>query len=247
MNRIINLSMLVALFLLPGCGGTIIDTAKENFPQGKEYKNYQKKIKQYVKEVNIYDNFNTLGLFDALWLSDEMRTVYSDINADMRGKNTDVRHAFVRRQLKENKHYISFYVLSTHDNPLSVKPVPWAMHLEVDDKRYMPFEVKSIELAVEYKTMFGTLFNNHKTPYEVRFERTNSNGADILQEGHAHKMKLYFSSPEHFSSAQWNVDTLGNVSTVKHRAPSVDKQKIAPKKIKKHSSVLRNKKKKGKS
>lgn len=223
MNRRINLCMVMTLILLPGCG-TITDLVKENFPQGKESKNYQKIAKKYLKRINIYDQFNTIGLFDALWLSDEIRTIYADVNADMQGKTTKEKNAFLRRQLKENDQFISFYVLSTHDNPLSVKPVPWSMHLVADGKKYMPFEVKAVELVSEYKTIFGSMFNNHKTPYEVRFERNDANGIDILKEGNQHIIKLYFSNPSHYSSATWVVDNMGN-AVPKKTVVSVNRKK----------------------
>lgn len=234
MNRRINLCMVMTLVLLSGCG-TVTDLVKENFPQGKESKDYKKKAKQYLRRVNIYDQFNTVGLFDALWLSDEVRTMYSDINADMHGKTTQEKHAFLRRQLKENDQFISFYVLSTHNNPLSIKPVPWALYLVIDGEKYMPFEVKAVELVSEYKTIFGSMFNNHKTPYEVRFERNDSNGIDILKEGNGHVIQLYFSNPSHYSSAKWIVDHAGNVVS--------KKPVVSVKHSKKHVSFPRYRKK----
>lgn len=234
MNQRINLCMVMILALLPGCG-TISDLVKENFPQGEESKTYRKKSKQYLKVINIYDQFNTVGLFDALWLSDEIRTIYADMNADMQGKDIKEKHAFLRRQLKENNHYVSFYVLSTHQNSLSNKPTPWSLHLVVDGKKYMPFEVKAIELNTEYKTIFGNMFNKHKTPYEVRFERTNAEGADILKEGKSHNMKLYFNTPAHYSFAEWNIDVMGN-AVLKKAAPK------PPKILKKRTLRVRRKK-----
>lgn len=234
MNRRINLCMVMTIVLLSGCG-TVTDLVKENFPQGKESKDYQKKAKRYLRRVNIYDQFNTVGLFDALWLSDEVRTMYADMNADMHGKITKEKNAFLRRQLKENNQFISFYVLSTHDNPLSIKPVPWALHLVVDGKKYMPFEVKAVELTPEYKTIFGSMFNNHKTPYEVRFERNDGNGIDILKEGNQHILKLYFSTPVHYSCAKWVVDHAGDAVSKKHFVPV--------KSVRKHAKSSRRRKK----
>ncbi len=236
MNQRINLCMVMILALLPGCG-TMSDLMKENFPQGKQSKTYRKKAKCYLKIINIYDQFNTVGLFDALWLSDDIRTIYADINADMQGKGTKGKHAFLRRQLKENNHYISFYVLSTHQNPLSIKPVPWALHLVVDGKKYMPFEVKAVELNSEYKAIFGIMFNKHKIPYEVRFERTDADGKDILKEGNPHHMKLYFSTPAHYSFAEWHIDGMGNAV----------KKKAAPKPPKRSKSKKESPGKKKKS
>ena len=221
MNQRISLCIVMTLVLLPGCG-TLTDLVKENFPQGKESKTYRKQVKPYLKVINIYDQFNTVGLFDALWLSDEVRTIYADVNAQMQGKETKEKHVFLRRQLKENNHYISFYVLSTHKNPLSIKPVPWALHLVVDGKKYMPFEVKAVELNSEYKMLFGSLFNKYKTPYEVRFERNDANGMDILKEDNVHHMKLFFSTPSHYSFAEWYINTQGSAL---HKKPVVKKVK----------------------
>lgn len=232
MKQIINVFTLFTILILPGCGGTLIDFTKENFPQGYKYEDYKKVAKHYLRDISIYDQFTTLGLFDGLWLSDEVRTLYTDMYAQMLGKDIDAKNAFLRRQLKENNHFISFYVLSTHSVPLSVKPIPWALHLEIDSKKYLPFEVKTVELPVQYKTLFGKQFNKHKQAYEIKFDRNDSDGNDILEEGKTHIMKMFFSNPSHFDFATWNIDKAGKVKCpIKHKSSIARARRL--KKIKK--------------
>ena len=43
MNQIIKLSALLALFLLPGCGGTLVDLEKKTFHKAKSIKVIKKR------------------------------------------------------------------------------------------------------------------------------------------------------------------------------------------------------------
>jgi hypothetical protein len=251
MKQIINVFVIFTVLILPGCGGTLVDLTKETFPQGEQYKDHKKLTKHYLRDINIYDQFTTLALFDALWLSDEIRTIYTDVYAQMLGKTTDAKNAFLRRQLKANNHFISFYVLSTHGVQLSAKPIPWALHLEIDGKKYLPFEVKAIELPVQYQMLFGRHFNKHKQAYEVKFDRNDADGKDVLQEGKPHSMKMFFSSASHYDSASWTIDGTGKVpcpTSHKISAPRPKrmkrvKEKVQTKKTETKKVKVRSKKK----
>jgi hypothetical protein len=202
MKSPLRLSFVLGMLLLPGCGG-VTDWAKETFDQGKEHKENKKTVKKYLKSVRIYDQFTTIALFDALWLSDQVRILYADTYGAMHGRGKEVRKTFLRRQLKANDHFVTFYVLSTHQIPLNLKPAQWVLHLKVNGKNYSPTEVKIVELSPEYELFFGSLLTKHKSPYEVRFDRKDPDGKDILQD--AENIELYFSGPRHYSFAQWNL------------------------------------------
>jgi hypothetical protein len=192
------------LLLLPGCGGNILDWADETFYQGKVHKDYEKAVKPFLKSVRLYDQFDTLAIFDGLWLSDSVRTAYAQVYAKMMGKSESEYVDFLRRELSANTYFVSFYVLSMKSIPLTEIPPLWAVHLEVNGKKYLPAEIKCVELSAEYASFFGKRMNNHKEAYEIRFDRKDVEGADII-EG-KHEMKLFFSSPRHYGVMQWNID-----------------------------------------
>ncbi len=207
-----SVALSAIILMLPGCGGNIFDWGKEAFKQGENYDTSKRQVvNDYIRSLRMYDEFTTLGIFDVMWLSDEVRTVYAQVYATMLGKDEDAEKTFLRRQLKANEHYISFYVLSTSYVPLTIKPTQWAVYLELDGKKYLPFEVKAVELPVEYITFFGSRMTRHKHPYEVRFDRKDSNGNDLLSPEKPHAMKMFFSNPKHYGSINWDIREQGVV------------------------------------
>jgi hypothetical protein len=192
------------LFLLPGCGGNIVDWADETFYQGKINKDHEKTVKPFLKGIRLYDQFDTLAIFDAIWLSDTVRTAYAQVYAKMIGKDEDGYIDFLRRELSANAYFVSFYVLSLKSIPLTDIPPSWVVHLEVDGKKYLPAEIKAVELAAEYLGFFGKRVNNHKEPYEIRFDRKDAEGNDILED--KREIKLFFSSPRHYGVMIWQLD-----------------------------------------
>ena len=208
------------LFLLPGCGGNIVDWADETFSQGKINKDHENTVKPFLKGIRLYDQFDTLAIFDAIWLSDTVRTAYAQVYAKMMGKDEEAYIDFLRRELSANTYFVSFYVLSQKSIPLTDIPPLWVVHLEIDGKKYLPAEIKAVELAAEYLGFFGKRVNNHKEPYEIRFDRKDVEGNDILEDKREIKkdaegndilegkreIKLFFSSPRHYGVMSWNRD-----------------------------------------
>ncbi len=191
------------LFLLPGCGGNIKDWADETFYQGKNHNDYEKTVKPFLKGIRLYDQFDTLAIFDALWLSDTARTAYAQMYAKMTGKCEDAYIDFLRRELSANTYFVSFYVLSPHSIALTDLPPLWAVHAEIDGKKYLPVEIKLVELSAEYTGFFGKRINNHKDAYEIRFDRKDSDGHDILED--KQEIKLFFSNPRFYGVMSWKI------------------------------------------
>ena len=208
MKKYISRTALIAVLLLSGCGGNLKDWGKQTFLQGKKQKDTSQIAKKFVKQINIYDQLNTVGLFDALWLSDQVRSFYSDRYALMTGKSEEEKMIILRRLFKSNSQYISFYVLTPFDVVLAVKPVQWSVYLEIDGKKYQPTYIKSTELPVLYQALFGQRFNAHKQPYEVRFSRYDSNENDLLIPDIAHNMRIVINSLMHLCSAEWVVSVI---------------------------------------
>lgn len=201
MKKIMNVFGAAAILLLSGCGG-VVDWVEDSFSQGKEYSYNRKLVNEYLKSIRLYDQFTTVALFDALWLSDEIKTEYADMYVKIHGRSEDVRNTFLRRQLKANSNELSFYVLSLNDVSLNVKPVQWLLHLEIDGEKYLPSSVKSVELVPEYILFFGKHLTKHKRVYEVKFDNKNPDGNDILTD-QSKKMSLVFSGPHLHSSMDW--------------------------------------------
>lgn len=152
--------------MLPGCS-RINQWAQDSFYQGDTIDVNISQVQKQVRSVYMYDQFATDAIFDALWLSDEVRTAYATIHSTRHGKDGN---AFLRRQLEENKHYISFYVLSSYDTPLGAENCLWTLLLHLNDQIFTPKEVKMVELPQEYQLFFGKRFNRFKTAYMVKFD-----------------------------------------------------------------------------
>lgn len=180
MKELRHLALFIGVCVLPSCDGGVSDWVNQTFEQGKTHQFDKKLVKKYLKSVRVYDEFNTVALFDILWLSNDIRTTYALLHSDMNGLSREASNAFLRRQLKANDHFLTFYVLSAHDIPLNMTPSLWNMYLKIDGKTYNPTEIKVVEINPEYRAIFGTVLNNHKRPYEVKFDRKDPDGNEIV-------------------------------------------------------------------
>ena len=102
--------LVVGLFFLSGCGG-LVDWAHETFDQGKLHKKDRELVARDLKSVRIYDGFATVGMFDVLWLSDDIRALYTDTFSARHGKSKEVRETFLRRQSKANSQHTYLFHL----------------------------------------------------------------------------------------------------------------------------------------
>lgn len=176
---IITCSVLICL--LPGCG-RVFDWVEDSFNQGTNLDQYTKVPQRYLRSITVYQQFTTIGMFDALWLSDAVRTAYVDLYALKHGKNDEQKKFFLRRQLEENNHFLSFYVLSLYENPLNSLDTKWSLFLMVDDKIYSPIEIKVVELNPEYILFFGKRYSRFKIPYLVKFNAKDMDSNFIVSD-----------------------------------------------------------------
>lgn len=167
------------LLMLPGCG-RIIDWGKSNFNQGEDVIDFASQVSPYIRSVTIYNQLETKAIFDVLWLTDEVREIYADLHIMRQGKSKEKLNAVLRRQLEENNHYISFYILSTHDVKLGVPESHWSFFLQAGGVQYHPVEIKEIELPYEYQIFFGPRWNRFKVPYLIRFRAHNLKDQEIV-------------------------------------------------------------------
>ena len=153
----------LVICLMPGCV-PYHKLAKTEFPQGSEHKDKREMVHNYVRTAKVYDQFKTQAIFDAIWLSDEARTVYTELYSKRRGKDNGACEALLKRQLEENHHWISMYVLADirHKTNVSLhdKNALWTLCLEAKNgERVEPISVKEVEVEPEYQSIFGHRFN----------------------------------------------------------------------------------------
>lgn len=196
MKRVVGccFSAVIALLSIPGCG-KIVDWSKSNFYQGQEYDTYKDQIKPFIRSVTLYDQLTTQAHFDALWLSNEVRSAFADLHAARLSKSPEHKNVFLRRQLEENNHYISFYILSFYGAKLAAPETHWTFFLEVDGKTYQPAEIKLKDLPYEYQVFFGNLFNRFKEPFHLRFNARDIED-NIIITPHTRDMKLHIRSAQ---------------------------------------------------
>jgi hypothetical protein len=170
---------IVLLLLLPSCS-RIIDWGERNFMQAPSLQTEITKAQDYIRSVTMYDQLSTRARFDVLWLSDDVRMNYANLYALKFGKTEEQKKVFLRRQLEENNHFITFYVLSLYEYPLGDSGSEWTLFLKINDKNYAPIEIKTAELAPEYKYIFGKKYNRFKVPYSVKFDAKDINDQFLI-------------------------------------------------------------------
>lgn len=200
----------VLVVLVPGCG-RILDWGKGSFYQGELRKDDYTQVNSYIRSVAIYDQFTTRGIFDAIWLSDPVRTVYSELHSSRRGTAEEYKKTFLRRQLEENNHFLSFYVLSLYEVPLGEPESEWSVFLEVDGQLYLPMEIKAVDVPYEYRVFFDRKYTAFKTSYAVRFNAMTVEEKPIITPEVRH-VALHFRGIDREAILKWDFDESGNIT-----------------------------------
>lgn len=190
------------LCFVGGCN-RVIDWGATVFDQGTDLNNRAEQARKLVKSTVVYDQFTTVGMFDVLWLSNDVRILYSDLYAMRRCKNEELKKAFLRRQLEENNHYITFYVLSPVDMKLADSQTQWSIFLKINDMCYCPIEVSVVDLDFEYQAMFGKKLSRFKEAYAVKFSATDLDERQIIG-ANTRNVELYFKTLSKETKIVWN-------------------------------------------
>lgn len=180
------------LLVIPGCGSRIINWGKSCFYQG-ENRTEPRLPYHYMRSVKVYDQFTIIGSFDVLWLSDAVKTDYAKALMRKQGKEGELRQAFLRRQLEENKHFILFIVLVPYDKKFGDTQSIWSVFLEVDGVRAPPLEVKQTDIDVVYQGFFDNQYSCFKTPYRVKFDALDADDNPLITDA-TQEVKLIFRS-----------------------------------------------------
>ncbi len=200
--------ILPLLIILPQCG-RIVDWAKSNFYQGETLPDYHKIPERYIRTVSIHNQINATATFTALLLTEQVRTAYSQSWAQLHGKSCEQEKTFLRRQLQENNHFISFYLLSLYTDKLTDSDAKWSVLLDINGCLYNPIEIKVVEMPIEYRSFFGRLNNRFKTAYLVKFDAKDIQGNRLLGPD-VDAIKLCFRKLGRQAFLTWNLDEQGD-------------------------------------
>lgn len=154
--------------------------------QGIEREKNEEVAKNNVRSAKIYNQWETLAQFDAIWLSEQTRDSYVDLYCVRRGKGAEARESMRAREREENKETISFYVLADVRDQfhpaLTDNDAAWTMYLNIKGKKVRPTSIIEVELDTEIQTLFGHRFVSpkFKTPYLVRFPARDAEGHPYL-------------------------------------------------------------------
>ncbi len=190
------------IVLLPGCGGRLTHWFLGNFNQAGTIQDCVERPYEYVRTSTINDQVNTLAMFDALWLSDEVRRRYVDLRALRFNLSDEQKEQLLQAQLDENKRYITFYVLSLSTIRLDGPDPVWAISLDVDDRIVTPVEIKQVQFDQEYRAFFGELYIRPKAMYQVKFNTTDSRGNELIN-GATQMINLWFRSVKKEEALTW--------------------------------------------
>jgi len=200
-----NLLMMVIVMTLSSCV-RYDKLVKSEFPQGTSYDDNRDVTYYNVRSVTLYDQFSTKGVFNALRLSDSTRTKYVDVYTRKRGITGESYKAMLNRNLEENKHWISFYVLADIRDKtyvsFSEKNSFWSLYLDLGNGvTIAPESIKEVDVEPEYQAFFSHRFNLFKAAYLVKFPIFDSSGKRY--EGDDVEMTLVISSPYKNCELAW--------------------------------------------
>lgn len=212
MKRMVLLVSFLSLMIsfLPGCC-RYINWGRRSFYQGETPEtSCASLVRRYIRSVNVYSQFSTAAIFDALWLSDDVRTAYARVRDRRFCKKEEQREAFLWRQVEENNHYITFYVLSLYDNPLGNPNDEWTVALSIGSQLLEPFEIKTVDLPSEYRAFLARELSRFKVVYQVAFDAHDAQGKRFIDES-VSKISLRFKSPNKCVALSWRIDSEGQV------------------------------------
>jgi hypothetical protein len=132
--------------------------------------------------------------------------------------------------LEENKHFITFYVLSLFDAPLGDSESEWSLFLRINGTNIAPSEIKVIELLPEYKTFLGTHCSKFRVPYRVMFDAKDIEDQAVLSQD-TKEIELIFRSTNRELALRWEYavpDAGENKSQAVVPAPMSDVSTSAP-------------------
>ncbi len=169
--------MLGLTLFLTGCIG-YHDLIPPEFPQHKHKSKGWDQAKTYaktnLKSIKIYDEFQTVALFDFLRYSDEIALSSACIKSDRKGANKKIRGQIMMHELAANQNEFKFLIQAdvrkSCQEFLDKKNSAWSFWLETEDGRKIkPSSIKKIEHTDISRQLFGETYSRFKTLYKIVF------------------------------------------------------------------------------
>lgn len=188
MHRLFSRWLLIAvsslLFVITGCV-KVSDIISTEFPQAQKHEPSYLTIKEYLRSITLYEGFETKAQFDVLWMSDDICSIYAALRSAKVGHNDNERDAFLVRHLEDNRHWITFYVLTEVNDDahisLNDKNSSWSLFLQfAQGNKATPVSIKEVDLEPEIRFLFGSRFEMFKKSYRVRFAANHLDGEPRL-------------------------------------------------------------------
>ncbi|MEX0671766.1 MAG: hypothetical protein WD068_00250 [Candidatus Babeliales bacterium] len=210
-HRIIGIGILC--LCMPGCVNQYSRWAQKTFNQGTPLDQYQQEVAPFLITEHLYDQFNTIGIFDALWLAAPVRRAYAELAIEKTGKSERDYEILVQKELEKNNDLISFYVLIEKEYTIrGLKQIGdaddalWSTYLEIDDTVVHPVSIDKVDLAPEYRTMFGSRVSEYKArlkqAYRISFDAHGVPGQPFIHDD-VEKMSLVLSTTEKRVCLTW--------------------------------------------
>jgi len=175
-------SLLIMLLSFSGCGRYVC-WMKDVFNQGDKLETFSCDVEGYIRSARVYDQFDTLGLFDGLWLNHVVRHAYVDSYSLKHCLSENDYLALLNQELEQADNFISFYVLASvpgqYNTLLTDVNSLWTVRLEIDGHCFEPVKLKIVELMPEYQKFFGPRYTIFKTPYLIVFDAIDKDGAPL--------------------------------------------------------------------
>jgi hypothetical protein len=190
-----HLVWLLLVVCLPSCIRTYKLVPSES-PQGSKYKDQREVVKDNLRSVKVYNEWETAAAFDVLWMSEQTQRAYVDSFCMRRGKDTAGHDLMLQTQLAKNESEISFYVLADvrdkfHPS-LKDKNASWTMYLELAKSKILPTKIEEVELDPEILALFGHRYAKpkFKIPYLVTFAAKDLDGKAYITPATPFKMVI---------------------------------------------------------
>ncbi|HEX2977969.1 MAG TPA: hypothetical protein VHO47_02535 [Candidatus Babeliales bacterium] len=215
--------IVLSIFFLSSCRYS--RWAIEQLPQAGTINYEAKLVARYIRSLHLYDQFDTIGHFDVLWLSDDVRCQYACVHARKNELCAENAIEFERRQLEENNYFISFYLLVSESDSCKIDSASgnssFSVSMKIDDETHHPVQMKHLDdLPSEYALFFGLRFNKFKRIYLVKFDAADCNSNRLISP-FTKTLDLCFTKMTRFGSVRWYLTQEGEAISEPHKESNI--------------------------
>lgn len=204
----LRIVFLVCICLLLTSCHRFINWSRETFNQGCKINTESclREARRYLRTIKVYDQLETVGIFDALLLSKDTEKYYVNIHAQKNNLDEIDFELLLNDRLNKVEKVAVFLILIQEPKgcglDLDKEKSFWKVKMNSAVGAYAPRLIKKIALPCEYELIFGKRFNIFKNVYLVEFDIYDSDGRNILEL--SDYLTLCFSSLKSKVFLRWN-------------------------------------------